>query len=67
MGPFDWKIAVPWLLARFGNWDAVLVVFGALYVVGALFWLLLKPEGTIVDQSWYRAIPNHGLTQPEHH
>jgi hypothetical protein len=29
----------------------VVVVFGALYVVGGLFWLLLKPEGTIVEQA----------------
>jgi MFS transporter, ACS family, D-galactonate transporter len=50
-GAWAFPIAVPWLLARFGNWDAVLVVFGALHVVGALFWLLLKPEGTIVEQA----------------
>jgi MFS family permease len=50
-GAWAFPIAVPWLLVRFGNWDAVLVVFGALYVVGALFWLLLKPEGTIVEQA----------------
>jgi MFS family permease len=47
-------IAVPWLLARFGNWDAVLLVFGGLHVIGALFWLLLKPEGTIVEQALYQ-------------
>jgi len=50
-GALAFPIAVPWLLERFGNWDAVLVVFGALYVTGALFWLLLKPEGAIVDQA----------------
>ena len=53
-GAWAFPIAVPWLLVRFGNWDAVLVVFGALYVVGALFWLLLKPEGTIVEQALCR-------------
>jgi nitrate/nitrite transporter NarK len=53
-GAWAFPIAVPWLLARFGNWDAVLVVFGALYVIGALFWLLLKPEGTIVEQALCR-------------
>jgi len=53
-GAWMFPIGVPWLLARFGNWDAVLVVFGALYVVGALFWLLLKPEGTIVGQALCR-------------
>jgi MFS family permease len=61
-GAWAFPIGVPWLLTRFGNWDAVLVVFGALYVVGALFWLLLKPEGTIVDQALCRANPSHAST-----
>ena len=53
-------ILVPWLLVRFGSWDAVLVVFGSLYVIGALFWLLLKPEGTIVEQALSRVQnPSH--------
>src|SRR6185369_867017 len=54
LGAWVFPIVVPWLLVRFGNWDAVLVVFGALFVVGALFWLLLKPEGTIVEQALCR-------------
>jgi sugar phosphate permease len=58
-GAWTFPIVVPWLLARFGNWDAVLVVFGGLYVMSALFWLLLKPEGTIVDQALCRPNPNH--------
>ena len=58
-GALAFPIAVPWLLTRFGNWDAVLVVFGALYVVGALFWLLLKPEGAIVDQALCRENLSH--------
>jgi nitrate/nitrite transporter NarK len=55
LGAWSFPIVVPWLLKRFGNWDAVLVVFGSLYVVGALFWLLLKPEGTIFEQSLARS------------
>ena len=51
LGAWAFPIVVPWLLAHFGNWDAVLVVFGTLYVVGALFWLFVKPEGTIVEQA----------------
>jgi nitrate/nitrite transporter NarK len=51
LGAWAFPIAVPWLLARFGSWDAVLVAFGALYVVGAGFWLLLKPEGTVFEQA----------------
>ena len=42
---------MPWLPTRFGGWDAVLVVFGSLYVGGEVFWLLLKPAGTILDQA----------------
>jgi nitrate/nitrite transporter NarK len=57
-GAWAFPIAVPWLLVHFGNWDAVLVVFGALYVVGALFWLLLKPDGTIVEQALCRENPH---------
>ncbi|HKX60341.1 MAG TPA: MFS transporter [Verrucomicrobiae bacterium] len=53
-GAWAFPIVVPWLLVRFGNWDAVLVVFGALYVIGALFWLLLKPEGTVFEQALCR-------------
>jgi MFS family permease len=51
LGAWAFPIAVPWLLARFGSWDAVVVVFGALYVGSAAFWLLLKPEGTIFEQA----------------
>ena len=57
LGAWAFPIAVPWLLTRFGSWDAVLVVFGTCYVASALFWLLLKPEGTILDQSLMRARP----------
>ncbi len=54
LGAWAFPIAAPWLLKEFRSWDAVLVVFGALYVGGALFWLLLKPEGNIVEQSLAR-------------
>ena len=54
LGAWAFPIVVPWLLKQFGSWDAVLVVFGGCYVAGALFWLLLKPEGTILDQSLMR-------------
>ena len=57
-GAWAFPIFVPWLLVRFGNWDAVLVVFGALYVISALFWLLLKPEGTVFEQALCRVEKN---------
>lgn len=54
LGAWAFPIVVPWLLARFGSWDAVLVVFGGCYVMAALFWLLLRPERTILEQTWHR-------------
>src|SRR5262245_49427389 len=66
-GAWAFPIAVPWLLTRFGNWDAVLVVFGALYVMGALFWLLLKPEGTIFEQALCQEKVNRRHAPAIHH
>ena len=34
-----------------GSWNVVLIGFGGLYVAAAIFWLLLRPVGTIFDQS----------------
>ena len=30
---------------------SVVLVFGVCYVVSGIFWLLLKPEGSIVEQA----------------
>ena len=57
LGAWAFPIAVPWLLGRFGSWDVVVLVFGALHAAAAVFWLLLKPEGTILDQAIIRS--NH--------
>lgn len=51
LGAWAFPIVVPVLLTRFGSWNAVLILFGALYLVGALFWLLLRTEGSIESQS----------------
>ena len=40
-----------WLHSTTGSWDSVLLLFGAMYVGAAACWLLLKPKGTIFDQS----------------
>jgi MFS transporter, ACS family, D-galactonate transporter len=56
LGAWSFPIAVPLLLARFGSWDAVVVVFGALYVVAACFWLMLKPEGTVFEQTFITSL-----------
>lgn len=55
LGAWAFPIAVPWLLRNSGgSWEAVLLGFGACYVASAVFWLLLKPEGTILEQSLAR-------------
>ena len=46
-GAASFPLAVPWLLAHAGGWNAVLAAFGALYIVGAVFWLLMKVERPI--------------------
>jgi len=43
-GAASFPLVVPWLLAHAGGWNAVLGAFGALYVVGAVFWLLMRVE-----------------------
>jgi MFS transporter, ACS family, D-galactonate transporter len=55
LGAWAFPIAVP-LLLRWtgGSWDAVLLVFGCLFLASAVFWLLLKPEGTVLEQALLR-------------
>lgn len=58
-GAWAFPIAVPWLLKEFGSWDAVVVVFGACYAAGAALWLLLQPEGDIVEQALVRSVASN--------
>lgn len=51
LGALAFVYGVPWFLEQTGNWDSVLLLFGCLYVAAGLFWLLLKPEGDIFEQS----------------
>ena len=44
LGAAAFPIAVPWLLAQAGGWNAVLGGFGALYIIAAAFWLMMKAE-----------------------
>ncbi len=44
LGAAAFPIAVPWLLAHAGGWNAVLGGFGALYIIAAVFWLMMKAE-----------------------
>ena len=50
-GAAAFPLAVPWLLHHAGGWNAVLTGFGVLYVIAAVFWLLLKTEGNVFDQA----------------
>ncbi|GDY21082.1 MFS transporter [Verrucomicrobiota bacterium] len=63
LGAWAFPIAVPVLLRQFGNWDAVLIVFGGTYLVSAAFWLILNPNGNILDQSLIREAPA-GIGKP---
>ena len=40
LGAWAFPIATPMLLAHFKSWDAVVVVFGTLYLLAAAFWLI---------------------------
>jgi hypothetical protein len=65
----------PWIVPRFktwvessptllsycdGNsWNAVLLLFAAMYVGAAACWFLLSTRGTVFDQSLLRGKPRH--------
>lgn len=53
LGAFAFIRVVP-TLTKYASWDAVLALFGILYLGAAAFWLLLNPRGTILDQSLLR-------------
>jgi ACS family glucarate transporter-like MFS transporter/ACS family D-galactonate transporter-like MFS transporter len=58
LGAAVFPVVVPMLLGPSGdNWTMVLWVFCGVYVVAALFWLLLKPQGTFVEQSLLSRVP----------
>lgn len=50
-GAAAFPLAVPWLLHHAGGWNTVLTAFGVLYIIAAVFWLLLKTEGDLFRQS----------------
>ena len=52
IGAAVFPIAVPLLLSWTGeNWNAVLLLFGGIYVAAAACWLFLNPHGTFAGQS----------------
>ena len=44
-GAAVFPMAVPWLLHHAGGWNAVLGGFGVLYIIAAVFWLMIRTEG----------------------
>jgi nitrate/nitrite transporter NarK len=48
LGAAAFPIVVPWLLHHAGGWNAVLGGFGALYIIAAIFWLMIRtnPQDT---------------------
>ena len=53
-GALLFPLAAPWMLARFGNWDAVIGLFAGIYICAAACWMLLKTEGTMLDQALFK-------------
>ena len=53
LGAFAFVRLVPELV-KYTSWDGVLGLFVALYIGAAVFWGLLDPRGTILDQSLIR-------------
>lgn len=51
LGAFLFIRLVPNIIEWTGSWDGVLVLFGALYLVAAVFWALLNPNRQILDYS----------------
>lgn len=52
LGAFAFIRIVPEIIKYLG-WDAVLVVFGVFYVAAALFWSLINPQRTVMEQSLF--------------
>lgn len=50
----DWIKSNPQLLALSGgnSWNAVLVLFAAMYLLSAICWLLLRTNADVYQQSW---------------
>lgn len=44
LGAASFPILVPWLIANAGGWNAVLLAFGAIYIVAAAIWVVLNPR-----------------------
>jgi sugar phosphate permease len=45
-------VVVPLVKNYVGNWDVILLLFGASFFAAAICWMLLRPVGTIFDQAF---------------
>ena len=50
-GAAVFPVIVPMLEKSPGGWDLVLFVFGGVYLIAAIFWMLLNPVGTFAERS----------------
>jgi ACS family D-galactonate transporter-like MFS transporter len=46
-GAAVFPMLVPWLLRHVGGWNVVLMCFGALYIVAAVFWLMIRRNDSL--------------------
>lgn len=53
LGAFTFIRLVPVITQHLG-WNAVLALFGLLYVGAGVFWLMINPQGTVAEQSLIR-------------
>lgn len=53
-GAMAFPVAVSYLVGSTDSWDAVLFLFAGTYLAAALAWLLLKPDGSVLQQSLIR-------------
>lgn len=54
VGAFVFPIAVPRVVRLAGSWDAAVPLFAAMSLGAALCWLLVRPDGTVLDQALLR-------------
>lgn len=47
VGSFCTPLAVTWLLARFGDWNAPVIAIGGIFLAGAACWLLIDPRDRV--------------------
>jgi MFS family permease len=53
-GAAVFPMVVPWLLRDAGGWNAVLACFGALYILAAVFWLMIRKNESLFAESTAR-------------